>query len=277
MTPLCIYHKNCADGFGAAWVVHRALKSNVEFFAATYGDQPPEIKPGQAVYIVDFSYPSNLIFEMAAIAGSITILDHHVSAKRTLMETDLPGNVNVTFDLNHSGAMIAWNHFFPLIPPPPLLERIEDRDLWAFKFPDTKAVSAALFSYPYDFTTWGLLFSLPISGLAAEGESILRKQKKDIAELLAEIQYEMIIDNYCVPVANLPYIFASEAANEMCKGKPFAACYYDTGAFRVFSLRSDKEGLDVSEIARKFGGGGHVHAAGFRVMHELLPTLLPQS
>ena len=40
---------------------------------------------------------------------------------------------------------------------------------------------------------------------------------------------------------------------------------------RVFSLRSTEEGLDVSEIAKQYGGGGHKHASGFRVPygHEL--------
>ena len=33
----------------------------------------------------------------------------------------------------------------------------------------------------------------------------------------------------------------------------------------VFSLRSEEGGLDVSEIAKKFGGGGHKHSAGFKV------------
>jgi len=33
----------------------------------------------------------------------------------------------------------------------------------------------------------------------------------------------------------------------------------------VFSLRSQEGGIDVSEIAIKFGGGGHKHAAGFKV------------
>jgi nanoRNase/pAp phosphatase (c-di-AMP/oligoRNAs hydrolase) len=30
------------------------------------------------------------------------------------------------------------------------------------------------------------------------------------------------------------------------------------------SLRSRDDGPDVSEIAKRFGGGGHEHAAGFR-------------
>ena len=31
------------------------------------------------------------------------------------------------------------------------------------------------------------------------------------------------------------------------------------------SLRSRPDGIDVSELATKFGGGGHPHAAGFRL------------
>lgn len=31
--PLCIYHGNCADGFGAAWAVWKALEGGVELCA----------------------------------------------------------------------------------------------------------------------------------------------------------------------------------------------------------------------------------------------------
>ena len=41
--------------------------------------------------------------------------------------------------------------------------------------------------------------------------------------------------------------------------------YYDLGECRFFGLRSAPDGLDVAEIAEKFGGGGHKHAAGFRI------------
>lgn len=48
-------------------------------------------------------------------------------------------------------------------------------------------------------------------------------------------------------------------------GARVAACYWDTPEGRVFSLRSTDTGPDVSEIAKAYGGGGHAHAAGFRV------------
>jgi nanoRNase/pAp phosphatase (c-di-AMP/oligoRNAs hydrolase) len=63
---------------------------------------------------------------------------------------------------------------------------------------------------------------------------------------------------------------ASEAGDEMCKGKPFAATYYvDKDGMYNFSLRSSEDGIDVSEIAKVYGGGGHKHAAGFKVTGEI--------
>jgi nanoRNase/pAp phosphatase (c-di-AMP/oligoRNAs hydrolase) len=44
----------------------------------------------------------------------------------------------------------------------------------------------------------------------------------------------------------------------------------------VFSLRSSENGgLDVSAVAALFGGGGHKHAAGFRVDMGMWPYAAP--
>jgi oligoribonuclease NrnB/cAMP/cGMP phosphodiesterase (DHH superfamily) len=57
----------------------------------------------------------------------------------------------------------------------------------------------------------------------------------------------------------------SDAAAKLAVGWPFAAYYWDSPTGREFGLRSAPDGLDVSVIARKFGGGGHKHAAGFKL------------
>ncbi len=75
----------------------------------------------------------------------------------------------------------------------------------------------------------------------------------------------MTIGGWDVPVANLPYTMSSDAGHRLAQGEPFAACYWDTPNGRVFSLRSTDDGLDVSAIAKQYGGGGHEHAAGFRL------------
>ena len=52
---MCIYHGNCADGFGAAWVVRQALGADVEFVPGVYGQDSPNVTVKDVV-LVDFSY-----------------------------------------------------------------------------------------------------------------------------------------------------------------------------------------------------------------------------
>ena len=160
--------------------------------------------------------------------------------------------------------MMAWQHFQPDYPAPQLIHHIQDRDLWRFALVGTREISAALFSYPYDFQTWSEMLEGACSRLKLEGEAIERKHFKDIAELLKGGTREMVIGGIKVPVANLPYIYSSDAGHILSQHiETFAACYWDSAEARVFSLRSAENGMDVSTIARKYGGGGHAHAAGF--------------
>lgn len=262
MQTLCIYHAHCADGFGAAWVVRKALGDDVEFFPGTYREPPPDAT-GRDLILVDFSYPRDVMLALAAKARSITVLDHHKSAAADLV--DLPDNVRTTFDMSRSGAMLAWLHFFPGEAPPQLLLHIEDRDLWRFALPQTREIGAALFSYPQEFPLWDTLMSADVTALAADGAAIERKHTKDVHGLLKVTTREMEIAGHRILVANLPSTMASEAGHELAQGRPFGATYFDGPGIRNFSLRSTDAGIDVSEIAAQFGGGGHRNAAGFRI------------
>lgn len=288
---LCIYHGNCADGFGAAWAVRHALGDQVEFHPGKYGETPPDVTDRHVV-MVDFSYKRPVIDEMAKHASSILIIDHHKTAAEDLQgfpepvglwaehlgeAKDNPAwpKVHALFDMNRSGAGMAWDYFHGTTRPF-LINLIEDRDLWLFEMSPTKNVCAALFSYPYDFETWDCLM-LDVANpngpdilgqtllLDHEGEAINRKHMKDVQSLIDSAANKMVIAGHEVPVLNAPHFYSSDAGHIMAQGQPFAACYWDTASGRTFSLRSTDEGLDVSEIAKMFGGGGHRNAAGFRL------------
>lgn len=261
MTTLCIYHGNCADGFTGAWVVRRALGKDIDFHAGVYQTPPPDVA-GKNVVLVDFSYRRPVMEKIISEARSVLVLDHHKTAADDLK--DLSG-AEVVFDMERAGSRIAWDHYFPNEAPPKVLLHVEDRDLWRFTLPKTREIQANIFSYPYDFDIWDRLMAADPSVLAIEGEAIERKHFKDITELLGVVQRRMIIGGYNVPVANLPYTFVSDAATQMAVGEPFAGCYWDTLTGRTFGLRSCEDGIDVSDIAKKYGGGGHKHAAGFSV------------
>ncbi len=262
---ICIYHGNCADGFAGAWVVRKAMGGGddcgMDFCPGVYQTEPPNVT-GKTVVLVDFSYKRPVMERIVAQASSVTVLDHHKSAAEDLK--DLRG-AEVIFDMERCGSRIAWDYFFPGAPPPPVLLHIEDRDLWRFALPKTREIQANIFSYPYDFAVWDQLIASDPTVLAVEGTAIERKHFKDIEELLGVVQRRMLIGGYNVPVANLPYTLVSDAAHKMAQREAFAACYWDTPRGRVFGLRSTEDGIDVSDVAKTYGGGGHRNAAGFTV------------
>lgn len=295
---LCIYHGNCADGFGAAWAVKEALGDSVEFHAGAYQRPPPNVN-GKKVILVDFSYPPETLMAMIEDAYSILVIDHHKSAMEAMEKHEWPswlttdmskytGPVDFTryqqnlyqdecencgsriyfyFDMDRSGAMMAWDFFHPEKDAPPLIGHIQDRDLWKFELEGTRQIQAALFSYPYDFDIWDSLMHKP-EALKLEGYAIERKHFKDIHEFIGVAASTHNIGGHIVPTLNAPYFWSSDAGHIMSKGHPFAACYWHTDTGMTFSLRSDDDGLDVSEIALKFGGGGHKNAAGFSIDHH---------
>lgn len=296
---ICIYHGNCADGFGAAWVVrawgrqHRI--AGIEYYPGVYQESPPDVA-GRDVLMVDFSYKRPVLEKMACDARTMLILDHHKTAADDLAglpppldgpynssamhdwarECNAPSAVHAMFDMSRSGAGITWDYFFPGRPRPHLINHIEDRDLWRFELPYTRQIQAAIFSYPYDFDVWDELADsfdeFGNTALADEGVAIERKHHKDIAELTKVVTRMMTIGGHTVPIANLPYTLTSDAGHLLCGDQyPFAGCYWDTPEGRVFSLRSRDNGADVADIATQYGGGGHAHASGFRVPygHEL--------
>lgn len=268
MKPLCIYHGNCADGFGAATIIHKAFGGDIDFYPGIYGKEPPELT-ARDVIIVDFSYKRDVMQDIISKARSVLVLDHHTSAEKELAGLHrIHEDVEVYFDMERSGAQMAWDYFFPELPTPKLIQHIQDRDLWKFELEGTREIQAALFSYQYDLNIWLAMLdnNEAVEELFCDGVAIERKHFKDIAELLKVSQREMTIAGHAVPVANLPYTMASDAGNIMSRDlTTFAATYYDTANSRCFSLRSTENGMDVSEIASQYGGGGHKNAAGFRV------------
>lgn len=274
--PLVIYHANCPDGFGAAVAAYCHFRQGddcpCDFVAASFGQPPPEVARRQ-VYIVDFSYPRPVLKTMCRTAQTVTILDHHQTAEQDLAGLEKEhANLRVIFDLDKSGAVLTWE-FFHRTPPPRLLLHIQDRDLWRFALEGTNELYAALMARPFDFRVWAGLIDggeLPAS-LFAEGEAINRYRREMIAMLRNKAVIGSI-DGCQVPIVNCYDEIASDLLGELASDHPFAAGYQDQGTLRKWSLRSSVTGADVAEIATRFGGGGHRHAAGFitRLPEELL-------
>ena len=274
MKPLCIYHGGCDDGFAAAWVVRKALKGNVEFYPGTYQKDPPP-HAGRDIIMVDFTYKRPVLDEMAKHARSILILDHHKTAQEDLADIPAPASpgpwpwvpapqmITALFDMERSGATIAWDYFIGGLRPN-FIDYIEDRDLWRKRMGYGDEFTIALRSYPQDFSTWDKLIDAGVDPLMQEGFAIQRYYRLRVEELKRHA-YQARIGEHHIWIANAPYFAASEVAGELAErsGAAFGACYFEVepGKFQ-YSLRSRGD-FDVSAVARRYGGGGHKSAAGF--------------
>ena len=258
-----IYHANCRDGFGAAWSAWKLLGSNAEYFAACHGDLPPSVK-GKNVAILDFSYDRQTLHNMAQQAKSLVVIDHHVSAMK-----ELAGLPNVYFDMSRSGAMLAWNFFHAGKDAPTFIKYIEDRDLWKWNLPLSKEFSAAFELCPYTFQAFSEYEKeSTVMNACKRGKQILAYSDRLVEKIASQAVLRtwrsktICLVNSCT--------LMSEVGNKLAARCDFAVIWFfdhKKQEYRI-SLRSCKEHIDCSEIAKKFGGGGHKKAAGFSLSNE---------
>ncbi len=198
-----IYHAACLDGFGAAYAAWCHFGDTAAFRPMHHGEQWNMAEmAGHHVFILDFSFPPATLETIAAIAASVTQIDHHGTARKpwasqlvsdengleTCQHPKLP--LRLIFDLNKSGARLSWEHFQPDKPMPLALQHIEDQDLWRFALPETRAFCHALRLQPFDLNEWNCVvtqtetFEAPLyRELLVQGRAITQFFKKEIALL----------------------------------------------------------------------------------------------
>jgi oligoribonuclease NrnB/cAMP/cGMP phosphodiesterase (DHH superfamily) len=277
LKPLVIYHADCWDGFAAAWIMNRVLE-NCDFLPCHYGGIIPDVTDRSEVYILDFSFSKDVLMDMSKKCPKITLIDHHKTALEELKDVPSTNELKIILDMNKSGAMLTWEFAYGSTTEKvaKIIEYIQDRDLWKWKLPYSKEFNANLRTFDFDFKT------LDISTITCEseiflenfieaGKAILRRDKQIVSQHLKHAR-EVEISEHKVLVCNATVLF-SEIAGELAVNRPFGMCWFhrQDGKYQ-YSLRSDENGVDVSEVAKEMGGGGHKRAAGFEtdvLLYEL--------
>ncbi|MEC4749865.1 DHH family phosphoesterase [Methylomicrobium sp. Wu6] len=281
------YHKNCLDGLAAAWAVWRHFKQNsmrTRHQGVRYDEAMPEFDDGDDLFIVDFSYSPAEIVEAAKKARTITLIDHHITAQ-TAHEAywathPMPENVCIHFSQDHSGCVLAWQHFNPEKTVPRLLSLIEDHDLWRFNGDSTKAVLCALHSQiPISINTLdGLMRQESIEELETLGGILLEQRQRTVLRLKGKQHWITFGDAKGLAV-NAPSEFSNELGHELAKESgTFGVSYQFDGTNQrwFFAIRSSGD-YDVGAIAQRYGGGGHKNAAGFSVNLETFFRLMEEA
>jgi len=266
MSNAVFYHSNCYDGFGAAYAAWKKFgDENTTYHPVSYGFPAPEVEADN-LYIVDFSYKKGELLDLLGRHKSVIVLDHHKTAQEELEPLiDVYPNLEIIFDMNRSGAKIAWEYFHSSesgsVSYNQLIEHISDRDLWRFELENSKTIHKALVSYPMNFELWD---SFKIENLVREGLTCERLYGQ-LVENICKHSFELVIDGHKVPAVNTSIAWSEVGAYLLEKHPeaPFVASFTVFDNQTMWSLRSKGE-FDVSAVAKKFGGGGHKNAAGFK-------------
>lgn len=262
-----LYHGGgCRDGFCAAWCMRRAYP-DAEFLPVNYGEDMPDVT-GRRVFFVDFCPTETQLRGFLRTNPEVVVIDHHTTAE-PILTTVKADNLHVVFDTTKSGARLAWEYVASVVKwadidnPPWLVAYVEDRDLWRWELPDSKAVNAALRMVPLDFVAWDHMAACAWQEFAADGRLILQRDAEIVATHVRHAVPQEV-GGYTVPVVNATTLM-NEIGHELSKGQPFSATYFDDlkAGVRRWSLRSQPDGQDVGAVAESLGGGGHRHAAGF--------------
>jgi len=257
-----LYHGGCPDGFGGAYAAWKKFADTADYIPVKHGLPAPENLEGKKLYFIDFCYSQEIMDTLISNAEHVTVLDHHLG-NRDVVEK-MPEYV---FDEKRSGATIAWSYFHPDTPVPTLLKYVEDGDLYVFKLPDSRAVISYAYAQPFHFDTWDILVEklenatersalIERGKVYAEHFAILVEQIANKATLVSFEGFEC----YLVTAADM---FKSDVGNRLARLKAHISIIVNfRGDVLNVSLRSDV-GVDVSAIARKYGGNGHPHSSAF--------------
>lgn len=276
-THVVFYHGKCPDGIAAAWAVKEILGEKAEYIPMEYTTSPPDVT-GKEVIIVDFSFKPITMKIMEEQAASVTLLDHHESAKNMLSDYQCicPGT-HLEFDMARSGAMMAWNHYHPGKEPPKVIHHIQDRDLWAWKDPKTNAFVRQFDTLPLTFETMDAIAAMneaQYEQFVERGQGLV-DQFNTFCNGFVELAQPISMDGVQGLCVSASAHFTSDVGNLLAKKTGTMGCIWyvqKPGVVKV-GLRAIGD-TNVSEIAARFGGGGHKHAAAFLLPVDKIPALI---
>lgn len=176
--------------------------------------------------------------------------------------------------------------FYPETPQerciriPMLIRYVDDHDVWLYDIPETKYFNLA-FSCETDkhpnHDLWKLLSQTDLVLMKTyipQGENLWKYQqaqyehrRKDIHDIKLRLSNGLACVIYNVHALNArgnSHIFG-----DMIQNGDIYMIYHYNGRIQKWtcSLYTGENGIDVSGIAKYYGGGGHAHAAGFQLEH----------
>lgn len=280
MKTCVVYHRVDWDGFTAAAVAKMAFP-DAELIGWTYGDPVPYVASFDRIIVVDLSLPEDW---MIANASKLVWIDHHKNTIETLEQNKVLWAASGIRRDGIGACALAWQYFFPGEAYPGHVRYVATADVMDY---DGKlSTLKKSLAYMLYLDTFGPGCVNPVGDVS----------KYHVAQAI-----RLFNDDECTKGFSIGYDLECDRAKHeqtlfenaiRCGiGKsPFTACVLHidgrpnacilthllNGTDDVFvcigdkvgdkykiSLRVPRNGIfDASEFCRRFGGNGHIKAAG---------------
>lgn len=295
-----IYHSRDLDGICSAAIIKKKYPE-AALLGYHYGEDDiplfeaiKEEKP-DLVIMVDVSLPIPRMELMAEMCGNLVWVDHHVSARKDFVAhfgveelSDYSEMLGWKFKYVYDSSIAAceglWKYLFPDEEIPLGVQLLGKYDTW-------RQGTEAVYEMSYSSMNWddALNFQMgmrlpdnysigSICGMLSNDKpyefvdvQILRGKTILAYQAAQDVYYLQNLSSYVRQWEGLKCLVkiggnSSSTAFESVWNPELhdlcASCYYD-GKTWTYSLSTMKDGVDLSALAKKFGGGGHVKAAGF--------------
>lgn len=282
MNILTVFHKSDFDGLCSEAIARQTLGNDSDYFGFEYGDALPDLTSFDTIYLLDISLPVEVMREHAK---KIVWIDHHKTAMEAM--ADITFNDAYTID-GIAACRLAYqylvNHCKPakqayierVVREPYAVQMLGEYDVWRRDNPHTdlfqlgiaaeKAPKWHLLLRCADEAGPGAEHVLPyyIENVIESGRAIQSYLEVQNAKLASERGFDIRWEGFLFRVLNtarcnsLTFTAALRPEHDGCLG------YFWDGVKWRLSLYGvpRKPDIDLSVIAKKYGGGGHPQAAG---------------
>jgi oligoribonuclease NrnB/cAMP/cGMP phosphodiesterase (DHH superfamily) len=267
-----IFHHNDADGRLSAAIAYSVIPE-AKLFEVGYKSEIPfnEIEKDDVVIILDFSFQKDgdwkKLFE---ITKHVVWIDHHKTAiEKFKKEFAWLGDIKGSRKLDKSGAYQAWEFFYTGKKIPYVVNLVDKWDTWTHNG-DSDVVDFIRGLEIQDCSPESMLWKSLLFGkgdgpanlfkeINLHGKAISKYFDKISKDQLEHNSYEVVFEGYKCLVCNTAQLRGGFFDSK--PGYDVYISYVYNG--RSFQFRIESKKIDVSEIAKKYGGGGHAGASGF--------------
>lgn len=281
-----IFHKNCIDGFSGLTVAYMAkLFTHKEqiFAEVPSATAPPLLATDKNVIAIDVAYSYETLMKLCSIAKRVLFIDHHLGTEE-ILKKELPTNLKVIYNPNYSGALNAWKYFFPKNAVPIALKYVNDNDIGKWEIKNTLSfitgceVLMSLIPSMDNIKKWKFMLKSTalVNKIIKRGKiyeeyknSLIQenKERATVVEFPGKAVKDVVKGKYKAAVLNGACPGTTSVANAVLDNIDcdFVIVWSHSVKLNAYFVSFRSRSVDVNEIAKALGGGGHKLAAACKI------------